>query len=534
MPMSNLSLKHPVIPRYVRQGDGVRPENYTVAGLTGSVIALAIIYAVIEVSEIATLLAPLVMICGAILLVTTWRDWEFGVKALAVVAVFEGAIRKWFLPAFSESVYFYKDILLVVIYISYFIRKNRVPLLINSELKLFSWPLFAFVLYAFASVMNSRSPHPLVGLFGVKAYCLYIPLAYLLPRMFTSREKLETFLSWYLTLALPVAVLGVLQFLNPDPNSSINRYAWSEAQFQQALGGNLDVAGFVDSTGAFFVRITSTFSFITGLGVFLPFMFAWMLSFISLSSTKQLIMQLRWVYYALISSVVAVALMTGSRSPVIAICFIGLLFYSLTSLRSLIRRIPQIAVIGVLIWMLLTFYLPQALDAFYTRSFGGEAQIKEGRGRIAQVMSLPIDEGLYAGPFGYGIGATQNSVPALMSKLQLPFLGEHIEYPGGAEGELSRVMLELGVVGYLLYMALRYSLVILVWSIYKKIQDPESKVLGAGLIASLILPLIFGGAIIVHTQNVYQWFVVGMLWSLLNAERLTYKRAPQYIPSYAT
>ena len=493
-------------------------------GLAASLGTFVILYISIKEHAVAGVLVPLGVFVGLLVLAATWRDWEFGVKALSVVIIFEGAFRKWLLPSFSEGVYVYKDFLVVVIYISYLMRRDKAPLLIKADLKFFHWSLIAFALYAFASVMNSRSPHPVVGLFGVKAYCLYIPLAFVLPRMFTSREKLTHFLTWYVLLSLPVLALGAVQFIDSDPSSALNKYAWTEEQIRNALGDNMVIAGFEDSAGKFYVRITGTFSYITGLTAFLPVIFALLLSLVSLGSTKRLSVGIRSTYYVAIAGVVAMTMMTGSRATVITICFIALLFYCLTALKSLIHRTPQLLVIALISWVTLTAFFPQALDAFYTRSFGGEDQIVEGSGRIAEAVRLPIDEGIHAGPFGFGIGATQNSVPAMMGSLKLPFLGEPIDFPGGAEAELPRVMLELGVVGYFIYLLLRYSLLLVAWRTYKQISDRESKNLAAALIAALVLPLIFGGAIIVHTQNVYQWLLLGMLLSLLNAEKLAQRQ----------
>jgi hypothetical protein len=106
-----------------------------------------------------------------------------------------------------------------------------------------------------------------------------------------------------------------------------------------------------------------------------------------------------------------------------------------------------------------------------------------------------------------------------MSKLNLPFIGERISI--GYEGEAGRVMLELGAVGFLLHLVLRLSIIAMLWYACFAIRDHESKSLAVAATAALMSPLLLGGAVAQHTQNVYQWFLVGIPLALLNAEKLS-------------
>jgi hypothetical protein len=190
------------------------------------------------------------------------------------------------------------------------------------------------------------------------------------------------------------------------------------------------------------------------------------------------------------------------------------------SKKDLIRRLRQAATGIVLICIGLTVFFPQAFDALYTRTFGGEEQVEEGRGRFEEGLRLPFDEAAYAGAFGYGVGATQNATPILMKNLNLPFMGEQI--PIGYEGESGRLMLELGIVGYLLHLALRLSIFFTLLYTCLSIRDVESKSLSIAAFAALVFPLMLGGAVTMHTQNVYQWFLIGIPLAMLNAERLSH------------
>jgi hypothetical protein len=495
-------------------------SSSVVKTLFAGLIGLIAIYGGIRSEGLTTLLAPLIIIAGGALVIASWRDWERGVKALLVIVILEGAVRKWFLPSLSDLVYFYKDFLMMVVLVSYLLNKHRQPFLLRHELKLFSIVLFAFALYVVASVSNPALPHPLVGLLGVKAYLLYVPLVFLVPRMFATRESLVRFLKWYLIIALPVAVLSAAQFVDSDPNSALNRYAWDEKTLA-ATGLEVNVAGFQDSAGGTYVRVTGPFSFLSGLATYLPIMFALLLGLMSQRSIRTLPKKFRWLYHVALALVAAATFMTGSRGAVLNLCVIAAIFYGMAPKEDLLRRLRQAAIGIVLVTVSLTVFFPQAWDALYTRTFGGEDQIAEGRGRVGEAFRLPFDEAAYAGAFGYGVGATQNAVQVLMSKLGLPFMGEQI--PIYYESEPGRVMLELGVVGFLLHLLLRLSIVATLLRACFLISDVEYKSLAVAALAALVFPLVLGGAVSQHTQNVYQWFLIGIPPAMLNAEKLSLK-----------
>lgn len=511
-------------------GDGAPQYKSAVRVIIASVLGLGAILAMAGSGGTSSSVGGLVVLAGVILLVVAWRDWEFGVKALLVTVIVEGAVRKWFLS--SMMVYFYKDILLAVILFGYMTRRSKPAFVIGERLKVLYAVITFLVLYVSAQAVNPSLPHPLVGLLGIKAYVFYIPLAFLIPRMFTTKEKLIFFLRWYVLIALPVACLGALQFMDTDPNSALNRYAWSEEAAQAvsnatgALGGG--VATFQDSLGAIYVRITSTFSFITGLYIYLPVAFVLLLALISLRSSNASQGKIRWLYFASLGAVAVTALMTGSRGTIITMLLSAAVFFGLTSGKNFIRRLRQLALGVAVIYFAATMLFPLALDAFYTRAFGEEQQIEEGRERILNAFNLPFTEAAYGGAFGYGAGATQNGIPALMNALGVKPAGEEI--PIQYEAEAARVVLDLGVVGYLLHALLRYTLLLTLIGVSLSLSDPESRVLAVAALSVLAFLLIFGGAVVSHTHNVYQWFLAGIPLALLNAERLALRRdlRPRY------
>ncbi len=494
-----------------------------VATLVFCVLGLLSVYSANRGSDFPAFGEPIGIALALGLLFMALRRWQVGVQALLVIVIVEGAMRKWFLPSYADLVYFYKDALMVAIIVGYFMHRDKGRVVIKRELQLFVIALSAFVIYAFSIIANPRAPHLVTNIFGIKAYCLYMPLAFILPRMFPTKEKLVAFLRWYLVIALMVAAIGGWQFIDNRQDSELNRYA----QPEDAGGLPQDTAIFADSSGGYLVRVTSTFSFISGLTVYLPVAFALLLGLTSLGATKSLPMSVRLIYYLGIAGVVVTAFMSGSRGVIINLFLVAVIFFAFTSLKNAFKRLRQVIIVGACVFVALNLVAPQAVDGVYQRAFGGEEQIDEGRERIESVFAFPFDEAGYAGPFGFGIGATQNSVPALMNRLSLSHTGEPI--PLAVESESSRVMLELGVVGFVLFTLMRLAVLLITLRACLVIRDPEMKALAVAAFANLLFFIVAGGAVINHTQNVYQWFLVGMVFALFNADKLA--RATQPVPA---
>src|SRR5437867_3791357 len=99
--------------------------------------------------------------------------WRQAVQLAVVLAVFEGAIRKWLLPDAQVYVYFFKDALLLGAYAAFFGGR------INNRQRVFSAHpanpvLLLLLLLAILEIANPDLPSPLVGIFGLKAYLMYV------------------------------------------------------------------------------------------------------------------------------------------------------------------------------------------------------------------------------------------------------------------------------------------------------------------------------------------------------------------------
>src|SRR5262249_21351556 len=152
------------------------------------------------------LFAAIVIPC-ALLAIKYWQASLFGVF---VLAVFEGALRKWAFPWAQAQLYLVKDAILLAVYVG-FILDSRKNLSAPTGTGLIKLVLLGCFAWGCIELLNPNSPSFLVGLVGLKAYFLYAPIAFILPYAIKSREHLFVLIRRYLIMAIPVAVLGFIQ-----------------------------------------------------------------------------------------------------------------------------------------------------------------------------------------------------------------------------------------------------------------------------------------------------------------------------------
>jgi len=376
----------------------------------------------------------------------TFLTWRQCVKVLLVLLVVEGALRKWAFPLYGTYTFFAKDLIALSAYIKYYS---------SASFKQNDWreePVIFFVVIASAVVcvvqaFNPNLGSPVVGIFGVKNYLFYIPLMYLMRHLFRSVKELYKFLRWYLLLVIPVGLLGFLQYFSPL-ESFVNVYARGAGTATITPGGS--------------VRITGTFSFISGYTMFLVFCAALTITLLPLKQARL------WRFASILVLLVGVTnmLMTGSRTPVIAL---GLFLTG----YALCNNIPHALVFlrkslipVVICSVALAFWFRPQLDEFMERveATGGKIIYRISGGLTAPYGFLG-DTGL----IGYGAGATYQGSSYIRKAFHLP-AGKHIQV--GYEAEPGRVMLELGPIGFVLWYSLRILIIFALWKTIRRLKIP--------------------------------------------------------------
>jgi hypothetical protein len=435
-----------------------------------------------------------IALLGALILfVISTSNWRRSVKVALVLVVIEGAVRKWILPQASDLVYFLKDIVLLGAYARYFIFEQKSNRALGArEMKALLWIAMAFIGF---QVFNTRLASVAVGLFGFKAYLLYVPLCFMLRDLFRSSEELQSFLKWYLLLVIPVGALGALQFFSP-PDSPLNTYVVGEEGGIATFGGPDEIER---------ARITGTFSYISGYTAYLTVCQALLFS--------MLVVKLNKVWLAILMGAQALLmgnmLMTGSRGPVFSglIVFAGfLLFNQLARSRDVRKALTMLLLTGAVCVVASMYWFDEALDAFWLRVASSDSASERMTSSFLEPLEFLSDPEV----LGYGAGATHPGGMGVRVRFNLP---DAPVAPPDAENETVRVMLELGIFGFLVWYAIKFYLILALWRTRVQVRNPLLKNLA--LAAFLVHAILFTGTTVLnHTAHVYFWFMAGFIFLL--------------------
>lgn len=439
----------------------------------------------------------LVPIAGLLIILSlSYADWRRAVKMVLIVVVFEGAIRKWVLPQASDFIIFLKDIVLVGAYLKYYFgsKNSTVP---RDFIRVL---VIIILIWGTAQAFNPWLGSPIVGLFGIKVYLLYVPLMWMTQDLFATEDELIRFIRRYLLLIIPVAILGIIQFFSPT-SSPFNVYA----------GGTGFIAEF---SGEFRnARITGTFSYLSGYSAYAAAAFTLLLPTVIHSPTGIW----KWASLLELTLLGITSFMTGARA-VLAFELFFLIGYLLIMIFkgdfTLVRYALRMAVPATVAATIMgKTDLQVAVQAFFSRTNNADSFSER---IIREIVSLAYSV-QYAKFTGYGIGATHQALPVLRQKLHLP-LG--VWFPTYYEGELGRILLELGPVGLFFWYLLRVSLLISSWFVFLRTRSSYlyHLMLSVFLFQAIHLmwPLVFN-----HTFAVYYWFICGFIYLVPRLDQKT-------------
>jgi hypothetical protein len=431
-----------------------------------------------------------------------WQRLIFGVF---VLMIFEGALRKWVFPSGQALVYLAKDAILLVAYLGFMLfgRKDAFALRGTESIQLIL--LLAFV-FGCLEMFNPNSPSILVGVLGVKDYFLYVPLAFILPYAFTSREQFFRLIRLYLLIAIPVAVLGFVQ-VAAGPSSFLNTYVSYDEDVPTTLvtfGRDYNL-----------IRTAGTFSFISGYATYLSFM---ALLAIGYNMGRGWRIKSNVIPLLTLARVFGAMFTTGSRTPVYTLAIaapiiVGWALYAkILESRTAVRLcllLPIIMFVGL-------NASPEALDAYQYRAHESDGAFDRWSRQAWQ-----LDEALSEMPaFGLGIGVTHPGALMIMGAKTQWWLGS---YPGEEE-EIARVAEELGVIGVLLLYLARLLVVALAVRCTSSFKDPAYRALGIVLTVqlglSLYIPIVTN-----PTAGLYYWGSLGLVLAMMRLERLTAAKA---------
>jgi hypothetical protein len=432
------------------------------------------------------------------------------VLVLFVLAVAEGAIRKWVAPQLGSYIFFLRDPVLLLMYgVATRHRlwpKNSFYFRLSVGMALFGVVLFALQ----AATGGSSDLRLTLGVYGWRSYFLYTPMAFLVGAVFR-REDILTLGKLMFVLSVPIAVLVVAQFAAP-PGAPINVGIAEEKEFQfQGVTLNAERTR---PCGPFASALAQQQYVATAFAVLLAY-------FMSPKNLPKPGFMLLAVSAGGLLSCIAVS---GSRGTVLqcGLTVVVAIFVALVAKGAAIkgRAILWPAGLTVLALLLYPVVFPEGYEAFAERWVGAHQTEVKGFGEAGvfgrALFGLVDFFGLFdfVPLLGYGLGFGGNAALTLGAKID----GVPVGYL--AETDFARHMVDLGPVFGLGYIFFRLALVW--WFTAKAIRatrllsDPMPLMLWSYVGYTLLMATLTGQG----TVNFFGWLFLGLLLASCNAPRL--------------
>jgi hypothetical protein len=339
-----------------------------------------------------------------------------------VLLIFEGTLRKWILPQFSDVLLVVRDPVALAIY-ALAIKARVFPrngyIFWLGVIALLSWLVALVVLQPYLSL----KPLILVTGFGFRSNFLHLPLIFIIGRVLDIEDVKK--LGWWLLLGmLPMSLLMALQF-NGSPDSFVNRGA--------GLGESLQIGA-----GDGKIRPAGTFSFVTGVVSYAALVAAYLLYGSLMRGLYR-----NWLLFSAGFALVVAIGVSGSRSALLSVLVViaSLLVIILVRPRA-VNQFGRNLLVAVVV-LLLVSRLPLVKEgvAVLSDRFVSTAEAEEtsiAGGLLTRVVGGFTEGFLFLSHVpigGYGLGIGTNGGAKFLTGRAIFLL---------TEGEWGRVVLESG------------------------------------------------------------------------------------------
>ena len=361
--------------------------------------------------------------------ISSAQDDEYGIiKKLIwfyfLLLLFEGALRKWFLPGLSQGLLIIRDpIALLIYYIAY--SREIFPSQNKYIIRLFQWVILAVGL----SIIINQA-HPATIAYGARTNLLHFPLIFIMGKVLNHKDVVN-FGKAFLVFALPMTWVVAQQF-------QADRYDIMNV----ASGGT----GHQMMTSGDKVRASGTFSFISGIVFYYCFAVAFIIhGFLNKNAFP------KWMLYLGTGATFLAMVTAGSRSVIaeslqVVACFGFLAYYRPKEFGRIAATVFGISLIVLFLYSQIDLF-KEGLG-FLSLRFE-EASNVEGNPmeayfiRYWEIIVSPYYYNMWTGFFGNGLGTATRAGSALGGGY------------GGAELSWSRPVMENGFGVGILFLAWR-------------------------------------------------------------------------------
>jgi hypothetical protein len=475
----------------------------------------------------------LLIFVASAFVVAMLNNWRNGLYFFVTWLLFEDFARKYL--GNNMAIYFAKDILAAVVYLSFFMAYRRKE--VTTLRPPFLVPVLVFVWFGVLQVFNPASPHLMFGVMGMKLFFYYVPLFFVGYAFFGSEEQLRRFFFVNMVLGMIIVSLGIAQaiightFLNPAVVADDIRDLSTLYRVSPISGLIMyrPTSVFV-STGRFgnFLHVTWLLTFGFGGYLLLRHKRGRAFTFIALGLTAAAI--------ALCASR-GVVMWSTISTVVVGIAFVWGAPWRQREVMRVLRTVQRAAIGVALAIAALFFVFPDALlsrVALYQETLSPTSTASELQMRS---WDYPLRNFLAAftyerWPYGYGIGTTSLGVQYVArifsTKTPVP----------GVESGFGSLVVEMGIGGLILWFVMALSILFASWRVVKTLKGspwfPIAFVIFwyAGL---LLVPMTFAGLAPYEdfVLNAYLWLLLGILFRLPTlATSAQFASPAQVEPSY--
>jgi hypothetical protein len=359
-----------------------------------------------------------------------------------LLLIFEGALRKWFLPALSTPLLVIRDPIVIWLVVAG-MRKGWLKN--GYVITMMIAGTISFLLTLLLGHQNLPA-----ALFGWRIYFFYFPFIFVMGKVLTRNDLLEMG-RFILYLSIPMTILIVMQFYSPQS-------AW----VNRGVGGDLEGAGFGGALGYF--RPPGTFSFISGYVMFqlvvACFLAYYLLANEKLDKSQQIKTWLLWII--LLCYIISIPYSISRSHFFRTMVVLFFLFMAGIWCKQFNHKIVPFALLTVLVVsiILATGIANESVSAFTARFEGAneaEGGMVEGviGNRYLGSLLRAFNDNIPFWGYGIGLGTRIGSIGSGANTIYAFFNGEE---------EWSRVTGECGLLLGGIMVAVRC---LFSWSVFK-------------------------------------------------------------------
>jgi hypothetical protein len=451
---------------------------------------------------------------GVAIVVSILNDWRRGLYLLLGWILIEDLFRKYL--GNNMAIFFAKDVLTLVLYISFFAARRKAKL---KGLKLpFLIPLLVFIWFGVIQMFNPNSTSIFYGVLGMKVDFLYVPLIYVGYALIESELDLQKFFTFNTVLILIVATLAIAQsvigprFLNPTV-------------IQDDIRGLSTSYRIAPISGLMAYRPNGVF--VSG-GRLVDFLIlSWL---VAIGFGGYLLLRSRRARNLAFLSVAVIAIasiMTASRGVfmwnagnalVVSAAFLWGAPWRQGEARHVLRTIQRgLLVVGLALVVMMTIFPDQIASRFaiYSETLSPNSSASE---LAFRARDYPLKNFMLAFEHpnwltGYGIGTCTLGTQYVSRILRAAPMGI------GVENGYGQLIVELGILGLILWILLSIAISISAWRIANSLRGTPWFPLAFVIFwyaFVLLIPMSYIGFVVYqdYIMNVYLWILLGILFRL--------------------